>query len=191
MPSLEPTLIKKVFSESEIPFFPIFVETGTLQGETILAMEKHFDELHTIEIKEEFHTKAKSKYKGDKIHFHLGDSSKVLPEIVSDLKSNTLFFLDGHWSSGDTGRGEKDCPLIEELEVINSQFSHAAIIIIDDYRLFGKGPDVDGFDLNWEDIKKSKVLDILKDRLIMEYHLPSNFHKDDRLVIHLRTNVSQ
>ena len=188
MPALQYELLKKIQFEGGIEAnYPIFVETGTCEGRTIFEMEKYFDELHTIEIKEGFYTKVKSRYKGDKIHFHLGDSSKVLPKIASDLKSNTLFFLDGHWSSGNTGRGEKDCPLIEELKVINSKFSHKAIIIIDDYRLFGKGPNIGGCAENWEDIQKSKVLDIVQNRLVKTYHLPSSYHKEDRMLIHLRS----
>ncbi len=193
MPSLDYNLLKNIKVEGPVETsYPTFVETGTWTGATILAMEKHFSKLHTIEVKKKFHRDAKSKYNGNKIDFHLGDSSKVLHELIPKLTGNTVFFLDGHWSSGNTGRGDKDCPLVEEVEAIHAKHTYAAIIIIDDYRLFGKGPNgvkgrKNGED--WSDIQKSTLLDILESRLEQIYHLPSNLHKKDRMVIHIRPMI--
>ncbi len=64
----------------------------------------------------------------------------MLPQIISTVKENVIFFLDGHWSSQETGRGDKDVPLLEELDSINVQSGGKALIIIDDYRLFGRHP---------------------------------------------------
>ena len=83
---------------------------------------------------------------------------------MESLNNNTIFFLDGHYSHCGTGRGEKDCPLLEELEAIMEKFKHEAIIIINDFRLFGKGPKKGGFAEDWEDISKEKVLEIVKSR---------------------------
>lgn len=90
------------------------------------------------------------------------------------------FFLDGHWSSGDTGRSSKDCPLDEEITHINHLFKHDAIIIIDDFRLFGYKLDED-----WSLINKDNLLNILKLRINKVYHLDSECAKDDRLIIHI------
>ena len=91
MPALKYKLLKKIQVEGRIERnYPTFVETGTCQGETIFKMAKYFDSLHTIEIKEELYLRAKRKYKGDKIHFHLGDSSQMLPAIVGELKSKLI-----------------------------------------------------------------------------------------------------
>lgn len=64
-----------------------------------------------------------------------------MAEIVEKIHEPCLFWLDGHYSSGVTARGEKDCPIFEELNAIfsiNTGLNH--IILIDDARLFtGKG----------------------------------------------------
>jgi len=123
---------------------------------------------------------AKNKYKGKKIEFILGDSSIVLEKILPKIKDKSIFFLDGHWSGGDTGRSNNDCPLNEEITHINNLFLNEAIIIIDDYRLFGiKGCE------DWSEINKDKLLKILNERVKKVYHLDSECSKDDRLIIHI------
>jgi hypothetical protein len=184
MPCLDDLFIEKIFSKHG-KRFPIFVETGTLHGETIRKMEKHFDQLHTIEIKPEYRDAASKAYKGDKIKFWLGDSALTMPTVVSELDNNTIFFLDGHWSCGDTGRGPKDCPLYEELTSINEEFKHEAIIIIDDVRLFGLGPK-SGSPTDWTEINKENVRKLVENRIISSYSLPSVYHHEDRLIYHLR-----
>ena len=164
--------------------YPCFVETGTLNGGTIFGMEPFFDTLYTIEVSERYYNGTKNRYKGNKITFLLGDSSKVLGDVVPTLAEPTIFFLDGHWSSGDTGRGEKDCPLVEEITHIATAFKHKAIIIVDDFRLFGLGPPT-GVGENWMEIRKDTLLEILGTRVGEVYHLDSECAKDDRLIIHI------
>jgi len=88
-----------------------FVETGTWKGDTIFEVEPYFENLYTIEIKEDLYNNVKKLYNGNKINFILGDSSFELENVCKILKDNTIFFLDGHFSAGNTGRGIKDCPL--------------------------------------------------------------------------------
>lgn len=62
--------------------------------------------------------------------------------------------MDGHYSSGESGRGEKDVPLIEECKIIDEIYkSKYAVILIDDYRLFGTSKDE-----NWLDITDDNVI---------------------------------
>lgn len=172
---------------SDFKEFPCFIETGTYCGETIFAMEPYFDSLHTVEVSPKYYTNTKRKYSGDKINFILGDSAIVFGSLLSTLTTNGIFFLDGHYSSGDTGKGVKDCPLVEEITSINNLFTHAAIIIIDDYRLFGKSPYNGGCAEDWGDINKETLVNILRDRITDVYHLDSECAKNDRLVIHIRS----
>ena len=50
--------------------YPVFIESGTLYGNTIIPLEKHFHELHTIEIKEEFFVNIKNKCNKSKKFWH-------------------------------------------------------------------------------------------------------------------------
>jgi len=159
--------------------FPCFIETGTLNGDTIFYMEPYFKSLFTIEISNYYYEKTRHKYKGDKINFILGDSSEVFKDLLPLIKDNSIFFLDGHWSGGDTGKGNKDVPLIEEIRYINKLFKQEAIIIIDDCRLLGTPEG------NWSEISSEKILDEIHNRISKVYYLDSEFAKNDRLIIHI------
>lgn len=170
--------------------FASFIETGTLWGETIFQMEPLFDRLHTIEIKEDFYQSVKTRYSGNKINFLLGDSSEVFKTLLPTIDEPTIFFLDGHWSAGDTGKGKKDCPLIEELTTINEKFKNSGIIIIDDRRLFGMGPNKKNEICNWEDISDINIVGCLKSRIKEIYCIPSSLHPEDRMIIHINSTSS-
>lgn len=73
-------------------------------GETILAMEPYFDNLYTIELSDYHYNISKSKYNGSKIKFIFGDSSVQLQSLLSLIDDKCVFFLDGHWSNGNTAR---------------------------------------------------------------------------------------
>lgn len=180
MPSIDQSFLESL--QDDYKNYTCFVETGTYNGETIFAIENLFDTLYTIEISELFFYKAKHKnHNKNKINFLLGDSSDVFIDLLPKIKQKTIFFLDGHYSSDNTGRGKKDCPLIEEIQLINDLFENEAIIIVDDYRLFGyKGNE------DWSEIKKETLTQILQSRITKIYHLDSTYAKDDRLIFHIK-----
>ena len=185
MPSLEIDILKKL--QDNYTKYPVFIETGTYLGDTIFLMEPYIDKLITVEIKKELYENVKNKYIGNKISFYLGDSSQFFRIILPTIKTKSIVFLDGHWSCGITGKGNKDCPLYEEINEINNLLKQEAIIIIDDYRLFGKGPNKNNELCNWEDINKETILKILEKRLNKVYHLSSEIAEDDRMIIHINS----
>jgi hypothetical protein len=166
-----------------------FVETGTWRGETVMGLEPYFNKLYTIEVVKDLYEAAKQKYKGDKIEFLLGDSAVVLRSLVKSIDGSAIFFLDGHWSCGDTGRGEKDVPLHEELVSIVRDFPHKALIIVDDCRLFGKGPASKDEIVDWSQVTSASLLKIAEPRLEEAYFLDSPIAKKDRLIIKLREKL--
>ena len=181
MPSINIDFLKSIKDYDNT--YDNFIETGTYQGGTISSMIPYFKNLYTIEIKREFYLLCKKKYKKSKINFHLGDSSEVLKNILPTINGKSIIFLDGHWSAGNTGKGNKDCPLYEELENIVSFHKESCLIIVDDVRLFGMGPNKGNEVCNWEDINKEKILQIINKRLENFYFLPSELNQEDRMII--------
>lgn len=188
MPSLNLQFLSTL--KDDYSKYPIFVETGTYYGETTFAMEPFFKNLYTIEISPQLYNISKYRYNSsslqrNKINFLLGDSSHELEKLCPLLNNKTIFFLDGHWSCENAGKGDKDCPLIEKVTHINNLFKFEGIIIIDDVRLFGKGPKTNDEFVDWNDISESKIINILKDRITQFYFLPSSMHEKDRMIIHI------
>lgn len=165
-----------------------FIETGTASGETIFAVEPYFEKLYTIEFSEKYYNDTKNNYSGSKINFILGDSAIELKHLLPSITDKCIIFLDGHWSSGDTGRSNKDCPLDEEITNVNNLFTNEAIII-DDFRLFGLDQSSGKLGEDWSKINKENLLNILQLRIHKVYHLNSTYANDDRLIIHINAKL--
>ena len=140
--------------------YDVLIESGTLGGQTIINLQPHFRTLHTIELSEyyfNYFDNLKNENEYENVVNHFGDTSKVLPEILKTLstRNRVIFWLDGHWSSGNTAKGEKDCPLIEEcVSIDNLYLADKGVILIDDYRLFGTHHAEDWTDITLESITK-------------------------------------
>ena len=119
----------------------ILVETGTYLGEMVEAQLSNFKKIYSIELGMNLWENAVKKFKNQP-HVELlqGDSGKVLYKITEKLNSTAIFWLDGHYSSGITARGETDCPIFGEIDAIFSFKDLNHILLIDDARLFnGEG----------------------------------------------------
>ena len=113
-----------------------FVETGTYKGDMINACNDFFDELFSIELSHELFLGSKGRFADiGKIHVFEGNSGNVLPEIATMIKGPALFWLDAHYSGGETARGQEDSPIIKELNFIMSR-GNSPCILIDDARCF-------------------------------------------------------
>lgn len=117
-----------------------FIETGTYKGETSLWASHHFNCVTTVEASRELYSAAKTKLSNNnKINLIFGNSKDALREIVKSLRGPALFWLDAHYSGGQTFGSTDECPLIEELNEINSS-KHDHFVLIDDARLFLSPP---------------------------------------------------
>src|SRR5204863_7391833 len=119
----------------------IFVETGTDRGDMVEAMKPLFHRIYSIELSDTLFAAARRRFRRDS-HIELlhGDSSQELGRIMERVDQPVLFWLDGHYSAGDTARGEKDTPICDELAEIFRAPDLGHVIIIDDARCFGSDP---------------------------------------------------
>jgi hypothetical protein len=112
-PPPPPHLIKqRLILHAQSQFKPrIMVETGTLLGDMIEAMKHRFTRLYSIEISPELARKAQQRFAGDShIQIIENDSAIALKELVPKLEEPALFWLDAHYSGGNTGKGIKETP---------------------------------------------------------------------------------
>jgi FkbM family methyltransferase len=119
---------------------PTFVETGTFQGSTSVWASEHFQKVFTIEFAKHIYEATSTAYSHVKnIEFLWGHTKDQLKLVVPQLKEPALFWLDAHWMGGGTAGENDECPLLEELQIINdSECEH--FILIDDARLFLSPP---------------------------------------------------
>ncbi len=118
--------------------YNVFVESGTFLGDMVASQNNQFKSIVSIELGHLLYRKAKKRFKNDhNVTIVWGDSGEKLTEILDTVHEPVIFWLDGHYSSGVTAKGNKACPVYEEIDAIfNSvnRFDH--IILIDDARLF-------------------------------------------------------
>ena len=130
-----------------------FVETGTYLGGTACWAGSVFDRVITIEASEHFYNKVVRKYSSvSNINFVCGDSRDKLRDVLKGLDGAALFWLDAHWSGGPTFGSGDECPLLEEIGIINNS-EHEHFIFIDDARLFVSGPPKPHSVQQWPGIK--------------------------------------
>ena len=89
--------------------------------------------------------------------------------MVSSLNDPAIFWLDGHYSSGITAKGELECPIYGELDAIFSFQSLNHLILIDDARLFNGTNDYPTIPelINYVKQKNSKYTISITDDIIV------------------------
>jgi hypothetical protein len=119
-----------------------FIETGTLKGLTsgLMAWMPGVT-VDTVEISPKYFELSKDKLADfQNVNSHLGDSGVVLPKIMDGLDQPAVFWIDAHFSGGDTGKGDLMAPVKAELDSLLNHRVKSHIILIDDMRDF-RGKD--------------------------------------------------
>lgn len=117
--------------------FSCIVETGTHVGETTgyLAVKSELP-VYSSEINPNIFALARMRLKNiSGIHLYRSDSREFIKELSVNpemVRNEVFFYLDAHW--------EKDCPLVEEIELIASRWEKY-VIMVDDFQV----PDDDGY----------------------------------------------
>jgi hypothetical protein len=139
-----------------------FIETGTYLGGTAVWASDNFEKVVTIENSPEIYERTSGRYRDiNNIEFMFGHTTEVLKKIVPSLRSPVIFWLDAHWCGGVTYGNTDECPLLEELEIVNrSDLQHS--ILIDDARLFTSPPPPPHDHSKWPNI--ASILETLNAR---------------------------
>ncbi len=150
----------------------VFIETGTFMGDMIYSMRNDFQKLFSIELDTDLYKAARNRFeKYNHITIIQGDSGQVLSDILKNMNQKCLFWLDGHYSGGITGKGDLVTPILKELNSIKNnrqKFNNNHIMLIDDARLFN---GTDDYPL-LEDLKK----------VCLEYFPDYQFHVKDDII---------
>jgi hypothetical protein len=116
------------------------VETGTYYGHTTAVLARMFADVVTVERSDAFYERARAILEplGNvrQVKGHSGDALRSL----DSAPGGTLYWLDAHWSGGDTAGSDDPCPLIGELDAIGAGDPND-VLLIDDAREFSAPPD--------------------------------------------------
>ncbi len=147
----------------------VAVETGTGYGHTAIGLSYHFSKVITVELVQKLFEYAAKKGKGHgNIDFRYGDSVTLLPQILHSVGDEPiLFYLDAHYSGGESETLGAKPTVLEELKIINRLRNNYDMIVIDDCKYFGVFRD--GSD--WRDVTKESILACLEDGKIRDHYV--------------------
>jgi len=137
---------------------PVFIETGSYLGDGIqAALYSGFSKVISIELSSYYYGICKDRFKDDsRVELVLGDSVVMLPEVIKDIHERCTFWIDAHYSGGDTATGIISVPMMEELEIISKHEIKTHTIIIDDMRAVGVGGNT-----SWGVLDKKKIEELI------------------------------
>lgn len=131
-----------------------FVEAGTYLGQTAVWAADNFDTVVTIENSKSLYDQTVAKYGSiNNIRFIYGHTKDVLNNVFRDIQGPSIIWLDSHWCGGESYGESDQCPLIDEIKIIN-QFDNEKFILIDDARLFLSPPPLPNNSAQWPTIDK-------------------------------------
>jgi hypothetical protein len=110
----------------------ILVESGTYKGGTVRFCAPRMDRVISVELDPQLFDAARRRFKTE-------PGVQIL-EVVSQLTEPPLIWLDGHYSGGETARGEVVEPALAILDRLTTRPPRSTVVI-DDLRLFGLAPD--------------------------------------------------
>ncbi len=154
-----------------------FIETGSYQGDGIQrAIEAGFSCIYSIEISKSLYQHCKHRFASNPgVHLKLGDSAKMLDKVLSEIDAPATFWLDGHYSSGITARGDSNTPILKELEAIAKHSIKTHTILIDDIRCCGT--------IDFDFVKRDEIIRaILLINPAYQIHFEDSYCANDILV---------
>ena len=152
-----------------------YIETGTYLGNGIRDVLNNYEYIHSIELADKWYQHNVEQFKNfEHVKMYHGDSKKILPQLLNNIKEPVTIFLDAHYSGGATAFGEEEVPLLFELEILKNR-KYNDIIIIDDCRLLGKtgtcgsggSPIYPEMTYDWRGITENHIVNLMKEDYIL------------------------
>jgi len=171
-----PNLTHYFYTLTNNPKTNHYIETGTYLGDGIKCVLNNYETISSIELSEKWYQYNIEQFKNNNnVKMYLGDSKKILPELLNNIDEPITIYLDAHFSGGTTAFGEEEVPLLFELEILKNR-NYDDIIIIDDCRLLGKNgicgcgddhPVYPTMTYDWSNITENKIINLMKDGYIL------------------------
>jgi hypothetical protein len=117
----------------------VWIETGTFLGQTTQFLSKHATKVYSVEPEPTLFANAQKYFsKFGNVEILNGASESVFPKLLPRINGDVNFWLDGHYSSGITFKGQQDTPIVDELKQISQNLHHFAkvCVLVDDLRCF-------------------------------------------------------
>jgi hypothetical protein len=116
----------------------VAIETGTNLGESTAALNEMVDRVWTVELSPKYVEWARARHAGTPaITILEGDSAAVLAGLAPRIDRPALYWLDAHWCAGDSAGYEAQCPLLAEIDALDTSPAAAgSAILIDDASFF-------------------------------------------------------
>ena len=124
-----------------------WIETGTYRGDTTAALARVARRVVSLEPAAELFAAAQARFsRTPNIELLNATSEETFPRLLPELTGSICFWLDGHFSGGQTFKGPNDTPILAELADIGENLHRwdGAAVLIDDIRLFAGGVHVYG-----------------------------------------------
>ena len=112
------------------------VETGTYYGEMVAAMRTQFDRIYSIELDPNLAAYSRERFKNySQVEILEGDSSTLVPQVVAQLDSPALFWLDAGYYGVDLAPGDLSRRLTDR-RALRSSPVRDHVVLRDDARMF-------------------------------------------------------
>lgn len=158
--------------------YKTLVETGTFHGGMATWNINNFDRIVSVELGKDLYEENKSRFAAfPKVELINGDSAHVMSSIVAGINEPAIYYLDAHHFCWSDVKGDKESPILEEIDAIMNGAKSDYIILIDDSR-----------QLQWYMEERGGVNKVLND-LLPKYEI---MIVDDMLSIiprHLNKNI--
>lgn len=149
------------------------IETGTFLGDTSFYFACRGFQVVTIEVEPTLARLARNRFRNTpNVRPLEGDSGALMPDIISGLMQPALFWLDGHYSGGDTGKGELETPIVAEVRAILALAPRNSIVVVDDARCFGVLPDYPSLDSFLTSLRNGGVVDVVVSNDSIRFSVP-------------------